>query len=95
MSEATVICHSGYTYAQEPRAVIWDGQPCLVALIVDRWRTPTGPGFRIVAEGGQAFHLQYDEQQGHWAVLLLDEFGRSSSPSPGESRASAGRHHIP
>jgi hypothetical protein len=42
-----VECHSGYTYAQEPRALEWGGQRYEVQCLVKRWRTPAGPGFRV------------------------------------------------
>ena len=40
-------CYSGYTYAQEPRAVVWRGERYEVQRIVKRWRTPAGPAFRV------------------------------------------------
>jgi hypothetical protein len=42
-----VECYSGYTYAQEPRALDWQGQHYVVRRIVRRWRAPEGPGFRV------------------------------------------------
>jgi hypothetical protein len=48
MSETVQVeCYSGYTYAQEPRAVEWHGQRYEVKRIARRWRTPQGPGFRV------------------------------------------------
>ncbi|MEJ2560866.1 MAG: hypothetical protein P8186_32525 [Anaerolineae bacterium] len=46
-----VECYSGYTYAQEPRAVEWKGQRYEVKRIVKRWRTPQGPHFRVEVAG--------------------------------------------
>ena len=40
-------CYSGYTYAQEPRAIEWRGRRYEVVRIVKRWRVPTGPAFRV------------------------------------------------
>jgi hypothetical protein len=42
-----VECYSGYTYAQEPRAIVWHGQRYEVKRILKRWRTPQGPHFRV------------------------------------------------
>lgn len=42
-----VECYSGYTYAQEPRAFEWQGRQYTVVRVVKRWRTPTGPTFRV------------------------------------------------
>jgi hypothetical protein len=46
-----VECYSGYTYAQEPRAIVWHGQRYEVKRIVKRWRTPQGPHFRVEVAG--------------------------------------------
>jgi hypothetical protein len=46
-----VECYSGYTYAQEPRAFEWDGVRYEVVRVVKRWRTPTGPIFRVEVVG--------------------------------------------
>jgi hypothetical protein len=46
-----VECYSGYTYAQEPRAIEWRGQRYEVKRIVKRWRSPQGPGFRVEVTG--------------------------------------------
>lgn len=48
-----VNCYSGYTYAQEPRALEWHGRRYEVKRIVKRWRTPEGPCFRVEVAGGQ------------------------------------------
>ena len=42
-----VECYSGHTYAQEPRAFEWRGERYEVVRVVKRWRTPTGPAFRV------------------------------------------------
>jgi hypothetical protein len=46
-----VECYSGYTYAQEPRAFEWHGRRYEVERIVKRWRTPSGPAFRVEVAG--------------------------------------------
>ena len=46
-----VECYSGYTYAQEPRAIKWRGERFQVERVVKRWRTPDGPGFRVRVTG--------------------------------------------
>lgn len=67
-----VECYSGHTYAQEPRAVIWQGKRDLVAHIVARWRAPGGPIFRVQAESGQVFELRYSELEDRWAISKLE-----------------------
>jgi hypothetical protein len=46
-----VECYSGHTYAQEPRAFEWRGGRYEVVRVVKRWRTPTGPAFRVRVTG--------------------------------------------
>jgi len=42
-----VECYSGHSYAQEPRAFEWRGHRYQVVRVVKRWRTPSGPAFRV------------------------------------------------
>ena len=71
--------YSGHTYAQEPRAFVWQGARYVVAEIEERWRTPEGPAFRLCAEltgptsgpyaGSQGrFELHYHELEDHWVI---------------------------
>lgn len=69
-----VECYSGYTYAQEPRAVIIEGQRHEIIRIAARWRTPGGPAFRIETSTGQHI-LYYDEAMDVWTL---------TSPAPAE-----------
>jgi hypothetical protein len=49
-----VECYSGHSYAQEPRAFEWRGHRYKVVRVVKRWRTPTGPAFRVEASSVQS-----------------------------------------
>lgn len=66
-----VECYSGYTYAEEPRALVWGSQRHRVARIEQRWRTPDGPAFRILTETGERFDVQYHMQQREWSIRPL------------------------
>jgi hypothetical protein len=68
-----VECYSGYTYAQEPRVVIWQGGRYPVACIEERWRTPDGPAFRVQSESGLRFELHYGELEDRWTIKIKDE----------------------
>lgn len=74
-----VECHSGHTYAQEPRAVIWHDHRYPVAAVAARWRTPLGPAFWIETETGERFALQYVEATDTWSIQPLP-------PNDGPSR---------
>jgi hypothetical protein len=64
-----VECYSGHRYAQEPRAVIWQGQRYEIELVERAWRTPTGPVFRVRTADGRCFELAYDETADRWAMI--------------------------
>lgn len=65
---AHVECYSGYTYAQEPRAFVWQEQRYTVTCVERRWRTPSGPTFCVHTADGRRFTLAYDETADDWKV---------------------------
>ena len=70
MSEQVVVeCYSGYVYAQEPTAFTWGDRRYVVAKVEWRWRTPTGPWFRVRTTGGERFDLSYDAARDTWRVV--------------------------
>lgn len=69
-----VECYSGYTYAQEPRAFIVSGRRWEVTRIIARWRTTSGPAFRVQTAIGE-YILQYDDISDVWTL---------ASPFPAE-----------
>jgi hypothetical protein len=69
--DALVECYSGHTYAQEPRALVWQGQRYQDVQVKDRWRTPEGPGFRVLTESGELFELHYHELKERWTIRAL------------------------
>jgi hypothetical protein len=71
LAAGQVECHSGHTYAQEPRAVIWHDRRYPVAAVAVRWRTPQGPVFWVETETGERFELQYIEGTGTWCIQPL------------------------
>jgi hypothetical protein len=68
-----VECYAGHTYAQEPRALVWEGQRYVVDGVEARWRTPDGPAFRVGTEGGKRFDLQYRESDDGWTIVSLPD----------------------
>jgi hypothetical protein len=77
-----VECYSSYTYAQEPRAVEWGEQLFKVVRVVKRWRTPTGPAFRVELARPQIasltsqtlnlVELHYLEFEDRWTMSVQD-----------------------
>ena len=66
--DAMVECYSGHTYAQEPRAFSFGSARRTVMAIRKRWREPTGPCFRVLADDGAIYALAYDEAADQWHV---------------------------
>ena len=68
---ANIECYSGSEYAEYPRAFVWQAQRLVVVEILQRWRTPTGKNFRVVATNGQVYDLFYDEMSQAWLADLV------------------------
>jgi hypothetical protein len=66
-----VECYSGHTYAQEPRAIVWQGRRHSVVQIERRWQSPEGPAFCVSTETGIRFQLHYHQVAHRWAINLL------------------------
>ena len=74
--DALVECYSGHTYAQEPRALVWQGERYQVAEVKSRWRTPEGPSYRVLVESGELFDLHYHELKEGWTIRALPDAHR-------------------
>jgi hypothetical protein len=70
----SVECYSGHTYAQEPRALTWEGCRYLVTEVEARWRTPDGPVFRVRTEPENRFDLHYHELVDQWTITDLPRY---------------------
>jgi hypothetical protein len=66
--EGPVECYSGHIYAQEPRAMVWQGARHEVTRVVERWRTPEGPAFWVHTDLGGQFELHYHELEDRWII---------------------------
>ena len=82
MTELQVECYSGHTYAQEPRAFVWQGRCYQVVRIERRWRAPEGPAFCVQAQftspseaerTGDFLELWYNEGADRWAIRSLKQ----------------------
>ncbi len=67
--EIIVECYSGHTYAQEPRAFVWQGRRHVVQKVERVWRTPEGPHFRVITVDEDSFELAYNEQADTWSLI--------------------------
>jgi hypothetical protein len=65
-----VECHSGYTYAERPIALRWEGERLPIVEIEALWWIPEGRRFRVRVEDGRVFELFYGELSDEWRVRL-------------------------
>jgi len=68
IAESPVICRSDSHYAERPVAIVWQGRQLGILAILDRWRTPDGRWFRVVAGDDGIFELFYNEQWDEWSI---------------------------
>ena len=61
-----VECYSGYAFAERPTAFVWQGRRYLIEEVLNQWRSPEGPGFRVLTAEGMQFELTYDATQDRW-----------------------------
>ena len=70
ISSIAVECYSGYTYAQEPRAFVFESQRRRVTAVQRRWREPAGPCFQVLADDARSYTLAYDQATDRWNLRL-------------------------
>jgi hypothetical protein len=68
VSEDLVECHSGYTYAERPVALRWQGERLEISDVEQRWRIPGGLRFRVTVKDGRVFELFYGELYDEWRI---------------------------
>jgi len=69
----TVECHSGFTYAEYPLALVWGGQRLEVISCLGAWHAPGERGFKVRTRDLRLFELTYSEAGDDWHILLLEE----------------------
>jgi hypothetical protein len=68
MASELVECHSGYTYAERPIALQWEGERLEIEEIEAQWRIPGGRRFRVRVIDGRVFELFYGELYDEWRI---------------------------
>jgi len=63
-----VECHSDFTYAEKPVAILWNNQRLKVEAILASWNTPGERCFRIITSGRDVFDLTYCEATAEWKI---------------------------
>jgi hypothetical protein len=63
-----VECHSGFTYADRPVALIWEGRRLEILQVLAEWRVTEEKHFRVRAAGGRIFELAYSQATEQWQI---------------------------
>ena len=66
-----VECQSGFTYADRPVALTWEGQRLEISRILAEWRTPVENHFQVCTADGREFELAYSQSTDEWQILNL------------------------
>jgi hypothetical protein len=61
-------CYSGYLYAEEPRAFVWQGKELRLESIEDAQQEPDRRLFRAITQGSRVFELCYNETTDRWSA---------------------------
>jgi hypothetical protein len=63
-----VECHSGFTYADRPVALTWEGRRLEIAQILAEWTTPEKKHFRVRTSDGRLFELACSQITREWQI---------------------------
>ena len=66
-----VECHSGFTYADKPIALTWEGRRLEIIEITAQWHSPEARYFRVRTSDGQEFELSCRETDNEWQITQL------------------------
>lgn len=63
-----VLCYSGFSYAERPEAILWQGKKINIKQCVQSRHTPDGKSFEVILENGWKVQLHYLEKEDRWIV---------------------------
>ena len=63
-----VECHSGFTYADRPVALTWEGMRLEISQILAEWITPEEKHFRVRTSDSRVFELAYSQTAREWQI---------------------------
>jgi hypothetical protein len=70
-----VECHSGFTYAEKPVALTWEGMHLAIHGVLACWRTPGERHFEVRTCDQRVFKLVYCETTDQWQIYNNLEVG--------------------
>jgi hypothetical protein len=66
-----VTCYSGYTFAERPELLTWEGIEHKVKQIEKEWQEPGARLFKVITEDNRFFILSYNERGDEWSAFEL------------------------
>ena len=66
-----VECLSGFTYADKPVALTWEGRRLEILAITAEWRNPDERHFRVRTTNRLDFELTFGEADNEWQITQL------------------------
>jgi len=66
--KSLVECRSESEYAENPRALRWEGKRHVIVEILGSWRSPDGKGYRVQTADNGFFDVFYNEVNDAWNV---------------------------
>jgi len=69
---------SGHRLHDRPLRFRWQGAWRTVAQVLSRWQEPEALGFTVLADDGQKYILEYNQENDIWKVGI----SRRGKPSP-------------
>jgi hypothetical protein len=64
-----VICESGYSGCDHPKAIFWQGSRLTVKQIIKEWRSQDAKHYLVTTENGAHFELAFIETSGSWSIF--------------------------
>ncbi|PKO21525.1 MAG: hypothetical protein CVU38_14310 [Chloroflexi bacterium HGW-Chloroflexi-1] len=66
-----VRCYAGASYPERPTAFEWEDRWLEVREVLWQERTPAGLVFRVLAEDGRRYRLEWEEVKDEWTVQAV------------------------
>ena len=77
---ALVETYSGHRLHERPLRFRREGVWYRVIEVLDRWQEPGVLGFRVLADDGQKYVLEYIQEQDIWKVSNFQHLARQTPP---------------
>ena len=77
---ALVETYSGHRLHERPLRFCREGVWHKVVQVLDRWQEPQILGFKVTADDGQKYILEYNKEQDIWKILNYQHLAKRRPP---------------